>query len=227
MRLRLFTPAQGWSGFLTELAIVVLGVLIALGAQQAVDGWNRRSDVTDFRAALNVELAINLGAYHARIVQSRCLSQRLDQLDSIPRQWREYKAPAIPENFGRPLPYSLNLSVWRSGLNGLSARMPLQQQLTYAVIYDELQNYDVLRLREIAVWQQLFAYDGAVQLSPIEINSLRGLLLAARATDEAMSSNWPFIVGASAKLGVRPQDNPGLMTRNTELCTSMDLQAPR
>ncbi len=34
MRLRFLKPVNGWPGFLTELAIVVLGVLIALGAQQ-------------------------------------------------------------------------------------------------------------------------------------------------------------------------------------------------
>ena len=47
MRLRFFKPVNGWSGFLTELVIVVLGILIALAAQQAVDNLRWRGEVKD------------------------------------------------------------------------------------------------------------------------------------------------------------------------------------
>jgi len=62
MRLRFLKLVNGWGGFLTELAIVVFGVLIALGAQQLLDDWQGKRNVADFREALDAELSGNLRA---------------------------------------------------------------------------------------------------------------------------------------------------------------------
>ena len=35
-----FSPSMGWPAFWSEILIVVLGVVIALGANEAVEEWN-------------------------------------------------------------------------------------------------------------------------------------------------------------------------------------------
>lgn len=56
-RLLKLKPPNGWSAVGWELAIVTLGVLIALGFDQMVKGINERGDVDDVRRALHAEIA--------------------------------------------------------------------------------------------------------------------------------------------------------------------------
>jgi hypothetical protein len=52
-----FRPPQGWAAVIWELAIVTLGVLLALAAQQWVEGRSERIRVEASKAALREELA--------------------------------------------------------------------------------------------------------------------------------------------------------------------------
>jgi hypothetical protein len=47
LRWRRFSPSMGWPAFWSEIAIVVLGVVIALAANEAVEDWNWRHKVAD------------------------------------------------------------------------------------------------------------------------------------------------------------------------------------
>lgn len=204
-RFRRFSPANGWSGFITELVIVVLGILIALGTQQAADGWKDRRDVAAFRRALNAELAFNLAAYQTRAAQSDCVVRRLDQLEQWQREWQDGDGPAMSGMIGRPLAPGLHLGGWRSGGAGIAGKMPLEQRLNYTDAYDSFELYDSLRYRELDVWLELFAYDSASRLSPPEVNKLRGLILMARSIDRSMTLNLPSAIEISAQLEVKPE----------------------
>ena len=46
MQFRLPKPLHGWRAFVGEVGIIVVGVLLALGAQQLVDDWNWRRTVS-------------------------------------------------------------------------------------------------------------------------------------------------------------------------------------
>lgn len=221
MRLHMLRPVNGWSGFLTELVIVVLGVLIALGAQQAVDTWRTNRDIADFRAALQAETADNLEAYRGRMLQNACLSRRLDQLAAWQRDWQDGAGAALDGEIGRPLAYSLGFSAWETGATSVAARMPLKERLAYAGLYDSLESYDKLRYREVEAWQGLFAYDGATRLSPPEVNALRGLILSARSTDRSMRTNWPGIRDEAARLGIRPTFEIDVADIANGLCTPL------
>jgi hypothetical protein len=214
----LLRPAHGWRDFATEVAIVIVGVLLALGAQQLVDSWRTESDVADFRAALNVELAQNLGSFEGRIAQSPCLVRRLDQLDAWQRAWRDGNGAGIEGTIGRPLAYSLNISVWRTGAAGIATHLPLKERLAYAGLYDDLDAYWALAGREVTTWQAVFAYDGAKRLTPGEVNTLRGLIVSARSIDRSMQLNWPDIRSRAAALGIHPKPDPAMMGQGSGLC---------
>lgn len=47
-----FSPSMGWPAFWSEILIVVLGVVIALAANEAVEEWNWRTRVKDAEARL-------------------------------------------------------------------------------------------------------------------------------------------------------------------------------
>ncbi len=55
-RWRRFSPSMGWSAFWSEIVIVVLGVVIALAANQAVENWNWRNKVKDAEVRLRYDI---------------------------------------------------------------------------------------------------------------------------------------------------------------------------
>ena len=57
MSLRRFSPSMGWRAFWSEIVIVVLGVVIALAANEAVQEWSWRNKVADAEARLQVDIA--------------------------------------------------------------------------------------------------------------------------------------------------------------------------
>jgi hypothetical protein len=75
---------QGWRAFIGEVGVIVLGVLIALVAQQLVEeDLHSRSEVAGFRNVLRDELSIDLGTYQYRAKQEACISARLNQLQQL------------------------------------------------------------------------------------------------------------------------------------------------
>lgn len=205
-RLLFIKPPIGWPDFVTELIIVVLGVFIALGAQEAVNTWNARRDLADFRNAVDREVAENLAAYEQRIRQSPCANARLEQLEQWQADWRDGDGPPMSGRVRRPIGYTLSQDVWNSGATANLSEMVLDQRLHYASLYAGFQTYENLRLREAEIWQRLYAYDHATSLTTAEVNALRGLILSARALASSIDGNWSELKEEAKGIGIRPAD---------------------
>ena len=76
MRLNRWKPENGWRAFSTELIVVVLGVLIALGAEQVVKQINTNKEVTEARTALREEIGSATADIRARLALSACVTRR-------------------------------------------------------------------------------------------------------------------------------------------------------
>ncbi|MBA2466285.1 MAG: hypothetical protein H0V46_01600 [Sphingomonas sp.] len=85
MRLRLFKPLHGWRTFWGEVGIIVLGVCIALIAQQVVEAINWKREVAGLRTAVRAEMSENLATYIYRAEQKNCIDSRLDELERLAR----------------------------------------------------------------------------------------------------------------------------------------------
>ena len=59
-------PLHGWREFAGEVGVVLLGVLLALGAQQLVSDWQWRSDVRDADARISEELSFDVALAYER-----------------------------------------------------------------------------------------------------------------------------------------------------------------
>ena len=73
-------PLHGWREFAGEVGIIVLGVLIALGAEQLIQTIHSQREVAQFRSAVDLELATTLAAYRYRVDQEPCVKRRLGEL---------------------------------------------------------------------------------------------------------------------------------------------------
>ncbi|MDH7976072.1 hypothetical protein QH494_28165 [Sphingomonas sp. AR_OL41] len=154
-------PVHGWKEFLNEIAIIVVGVLIALGLEQVVSSveWSRK--VAESRDALGLELAENLGKMETRVEVAHCIDQRLDAIAAIvDRASRSGKLPALPTPASPPY-YSWGTGVWNSALSAQSAsHFPADQLRGYSRYYQILDRIAGSEPQEEAAWTTLYELAG-------------------------------------------------------------------
>ena len=219
MRLRLFKPMHGWRAFWGEVGIIVLGVLIALAAQQIVEAINWRREVAGFRDSVRGEIEINLGSYPYRAKQKPCVKARLDELQRWLDSWRAGRPMKLTGPIGVVASRVIRTSVWESRDPGTFAHMPRAEKEEYAFLYDEFANNELHRLDERNVWFELTSFDGAVLLDHADQMRLQGLIGRARLRDDRIDSNAErFIKRAADKSRLSPKDVPDPPAYDANLC---------
>src|SRR5437868_11970983 len=76
-------PIHNWREFLKEVGIIVLGVSIALAAEQAVEYFHWRSQVAQARTFLTAEITRDTANAISRLRTQQCTERRLDELSVI------------------------------------------------------------------------------------------------------------------------------------------------
>lgn len=188
MHVHLPKPLHGWRAFIGEVGIIVLGVLIALGAEQLVQSFNWRHDVRDFRNAVDTELEFNLAASEYRIRQSPCLLRRLAELERWSAAQRSGHSVQLLRDIGFPKRISPGTSVWNSRSADLTGHLPMQARMAYSDLYDVLGNQWELLQDERQTWLSLNGFDHATRLRPEDLIRLDELIFRARTLNR-------FIVG--------------------------------
>ncbi|TPG15452.1 hypothetical protein [Sphingomonas oligophenolica] len=133
-------PVHNSREFLGEVAIIVLGVLIALTGEQLVEAWHWHETVDVVRTSLMGELANDRGRWEVNMAIAPCAVKVIDRLD----RWAQ-EAPvgaAVPIKSTRPsdaIMFWMHSANWdlASGSQTLS-HFPLKEQLALAALYDGL-----------------------------------------------------------------------------------------
>jgi hypothetical protein len=113
MHFHLPKPLHGWREFAGEVGIIVVGVLIALAAEQAVESWHWRSEVRESDQRLRDEIRSDLSTAYERFAIEGCLRPRLaelrDQLLTSASEW-----PGSQAKFANDVYHSGFPSVYRT-----------------------------------------------------------------------------------------------------------------
>ena len=219
MRILVPTPIHGWRVFLGEVGIIVLGVLIALGAQQVVEAINWKREVGGFRDSVRGEIERNLGTYPYRAKQKPCVNARLDELQRWLDGWRDGRPVRLTGPIGVVASRVIWTSVWASRDPDTFAHMPRFEKEEYAFLYDEFSNNEVHRLDERDVWFDLAGFDGATLLDHQDQMRLQGLIRRARLRDERIDSNaGRFLRRAADKSALEPKTGPDPPIYDPDLC---------
>ena len=113
MHFRLPKPLHGWREFAGEVGIIVIGVLIALGAQQLVENWRWRSEVRETDERLREEVGYSLSNAYERLAIDACLRPRLAELrDELLKTGSEW--PGSQAQFANDVYHSGFPSVYRT-----------------------------------------------------------------------------------------------------------------
>jgi hypothetical protein len=220
MHFELPKPLHGWRGLAGEVGIIVVGVLIALGAQQVVETIHGKAQVREFRNAVDDELAYDMGSYKQRLMLTPCVRARLAELDRVIASARAGRTIPLHGLSRWPVSFSLRTSVWAGRTGEVSTDIPLRTRLAYSSIYDDLANYDVHRIDERTAWQELGQFDDASDLGHDDIMRLRGLVSRLRWLDSIMLANWPEEAERARRLGIYPKRDPGDPPLNRGVCST-------
>lgn len=155
--------------FIGEVGVVVLGVLLALGAQQVVQEIQMRADEKAFRQTIDHEIALNLFQYDVRARQFKCTSKKIKEL----RDWLDMArsgAPVRAIHPGTPATLSPYRSAWDNRDAEVFKQLPADVRQKYAEFYDELaNNWDIIQ-DENQDWKRLWPY---AEPGPISLQDRR------------------------------------------------------
>lgn len=155
MHVHLPKPLHGWRAFVGEVGIIVLGVLIALSADQAVEAFHWRESVSQTRDAMRAELAIDLKRVEVNLAQDPCIEARLD---AILRWTASASANSRFANADRPRLANYHTSTWDiTKTSPVAGHFSLKEQLAYASAYDAIANEQRYLFDEQRSWTDLAA----------------------------------------------------------------------
>src|SRR5690348_12737557 len=142
MHFHLPKPLHGWRAFVGEVGIIVLGVLIALGAEQAVETLHWRNEVVDARRALDREVAYDLGAIEMREQEAPCIDRHLSEIRALLTGSSSGLRSGSRSPLGQPQLWRPRTDVWQAAVAGqVAEHMPLATRLGYADLYGQFHWY--------------------------------------------------------------------------------------
>jgi hypothetical protein len=112
MHFHLPKPLHGWREFAGEVGIIVVGVLIALGAEQVVEAAHWRHQAEQAKASLGDEIADHYFTASEIVIAQPCIDRQLTTLEqSLLKPAPYVPAPSYPTGLG-DFPYRAPTRVW-------------------------------------------------------------------------------------------------------------------
>jgi hypothetical protein len=173
MHFHLPKPLHGWREFTGEVGIIVVGVLIALGAEQVVEAMHWKDRARHARQALAGELAGHYDqAIEWRIIEP-CVAAQLDRLEQrlLASGDRIEPAPLFHEEDrtfvlrapSRPYP----TAVWQGVVaEGVSSHLTDAERLDFGIYYQQLHDLDALNKELTATETKLNSLARPLTLDP-------------------------------------------------------------
>jgi hypothetical protein len=209
MHVHLPKGLHGWREFLGEVGIIVLGVLIALGAEQVVTGIRWSHETEGARQALRKEAADNLNAAAVRIEQQPCVERRLGEVATMFADHAHGTPITLHGGIGRPISYYGSTDGWQVEVASEAlTHMPLSEKLAFATAFSNYDNMNSVLRREQEAWLRLNVLDSPDQLEAGDWPGLRQAYAEARSLSARLQIITEDVL-ASENLGRRPNEMEG------------------
>ena len=137
MHFHLPKPLHGWRAFAGEVGIIVVGVLIALGAEQMVEAWHWRDKVRVAERSLDFELNVQLDNAEGAVALSRCSA---DWFGTLEAAILAHDSRTIQRLYAGHPPYELRAwrsTAWQAAMSTQVAdHMDAAQMAQYGFLYN-------------------------------------------------------------------------------------------
>jgi len=205
MHFHLPRPLHGWREFTGEVGIIVIGVLVALGAEQLVDSWQWHHKVGLVRQSIMGELANDRGRWQEDMASARCTVRYLAELDGWARQGGAGAPPAAAAAY-----LGENRLLWMHSANWALAtssqtldQFPLAEQLRFATLYDGIAHRQV-DIEAASDLMERIPTQLALARDENGRRELRGALGALKAKIGSLTGNDGYMTRHFDAVGVRP-----------------------
>lgn len=172
-------PVHSWREFASEIGVIVIGVLIALSAEQAVEWFHWRGETAEAREAMDADLQDLANAAQERVGLKDCIGDGLDALRRVVEQGGARGRVDIRSAPFRIWPDSSWLSASSAGI---TTHLGAEHRLAYAQAFDAVPTLRSLNQQEFQLWTDLGTLaDGKVRGDVgadrllADISRLRGL----------------------------------------------------
>jgi len=155
MHVHLPKPLHGWRVFAGEVGVIVLGVLLALGAEQVVEAIHWHESVSQIREAMRSELAVDRARLEVNLAQDECTRNRLDAI----LRWAASTPPSARiADADEPHLWNFHTNTWDIAKTSPTAgHFSLKEELMYAGTYDAIANEQRYLFDEQGSWAELAA----------------------------------------------------------------------
>jgi hypothetical protein len=190
MHFRLPKPLHGWREFAGEVGIIVVGVLIALGAEQVVETIHWQRTIDNERKALDSDVADAWNAMTARLVIQRCVDDRLNDLALVLGRHDRGEPLGIFAPIGRPSVWTASESALQmASADGSLSHMSLKSKQFYFGVRENYEAFAPVADEERTSWRELEALNDAGGLDQTDWRDLRKAYRDAVDSNHVMKSN--------------------------------------
>ena len=177
-------PLHGARELLTEIGVIVIGIVIALTGEQLVEHLRWTHDVGQARESLKGEMELADRFFALRVAASSCVERRLDTLDDIIEKAAQHKPVQKLGSVGGE-PYigsGLSDSKWQAERASQTLTHFDETELgLLGYYYHQLDSVADLVFREDDAWAELRILEGdPARLGPEDFAGLRRALQHAR-----------------------------------------------
>lgn len=200
-------PVHSWREFFGEVGIIVIGVLIALGGEQAVEALHWRERVSAAEESMRKELAEDDGAQAmARLQFAPCLDRSLAANQQRLLAERDKGVPFTAATLVPPPFRTWDNDAWRAAVSSqATSHMRTDVMYNWSSPYALIADMDQAAVREFNDWAPLLQIGGArSHPSEPERERLIAALAAARQDNALLAQLSQKLIDYSTIAGVRP-----------------------
>lgn len=206
MRFVLPTPKHGWRDFAGEVGIIVLGVLLALAAEQVAVAIRDRDDAIETRREIAAELNDDLASIDLRRLAEPCIDRRLAELRAILGDWSRTGRFDTPSWVAQSPKIEVTLTRFEAATTaGRFAHLTGKEQYRIGAIVEGIRRFDQNQTDERVIWGRLRALQaGPEALSPTDRTMLLTALQDASLLDYEIRIDAQQILPLAKDYGFQP-----------------------
>jgi len=220
-------PVHSWREFFKEYAIIVLGVLTALLAEQTVEWLHWQGEVKVARKALAAEISTNSGYFARRLAIGPCLQKQIDEARAILTSLETGKPPPPFTVYRYGMGSLLVDGEWQSErASQVLTHFPREELAAMSRHYTQLGDIRPWISAETDVWGQLEALrNPPAGLGPSDFARLRGILGMEERYAYLLELNSRRMLKISDQLKINPE--PVDQVRIEKYCTGSEEEYAR
>lgn len=198
-------PVHSLREFLSEIAVVVCGIAIALSGEQAIEALHWSEKVSVGRESLKRELADTAGFFEFRVRSSDCVGRRLAELNQITDDITAHRHAQPLGDISLHLGKLIPDDAWQAERASQSpTHFPRRELDQFSRIYSQQIDMRYWVNKEIEAWSVIRTLEGDPnRLSASDLTAIRSNIQLARSYNYLISLNSAEQLKRMAALNIK------------------------